>query len=395
MDYNFDEIVDRRNTNSYKWDSHRDVPADTLPLWVADMDFRTAPAIVDALRKRVEHGVFGYTYVPDEYYKAVIDWFENRHGIRFKRESIIYTSGVVPAVSAIIKALTQEDDKVIIQTPAYNCFFSSIRNNGCLVAENPLLYDNGRYSIDYEGLESLASDSRCKVLLFCNPHNPSGRVWTKEELQKVADICMRHNVFVISDEIHCEFTFDHHRYIPFASLSPEVALMSATCVSPSKAFNIAGLQIANIISDDSDTRARIDRAININEVCDVNPFGVVATIAAYTQGSDWLEALKDYLWNNYLYLRSRIEPYGDVLKLTPLEGTYLSWLDISSYKIKADVFSDKLLGKEHLMLNPGTMYGAAGEGFVRINLACPRKVLIEAVDRLLTFVAQLSLNFDK
>lgn len=387
LNYNFDEIIERRNTNSYKWDSHTDVPVDTLPLWVADMDFRTAPAIIDALRERVNHGVFGYTYVSDEYYDAVINWFDNKHGVRFNRDSIIYTSGVVPAVSAIIKAMTEPGDKVIIQTPAYNCFFSSIKNNECVIADNPLIYNDGDYTIDFEGLEKLASDDRCKILLFCNPHNPSGRVWNKEELIRVADICNRHHLFVISDEIHCEFTFDKHTYTPWASLGREIAKTSATCISPSKAFNIAGLQIANIIADDGNIRTRIDKSININEVCDVNPFGIVATIAAYNKSEDWLETLKRYIWSNYEYLRSRLTIVKQ-LRLTPLEGTYLAWLNISAFGITAKEFTDRLLIDEHLMLNPGTMYGVAGEGFVRINLACPRLTLEYAVDRLLSFIKQ-------
>lgn len=387
LNYNFDEIVERRNTNSYKWDSHTDVPVDTLPLWVADMDFRTAPAIIDALRERVNHGVFGYTYVSDEYYDAVINWFDNKHGVRFNRDSIIYTSGVVPAVSAIIKAMTEPGDKVIIQTPAYNCFFSSIKNNECVIADNPLIYNDGDYTIDFEGLEKLASDNRCKVLLFCNPHNPSGRVWNKEELMRVADICNQHHLFVISDEIHCEFTFGKHTYTPWASLGREIAKTSATCISPSKAFNIAGLQIANIIADDGNIRTRIDKSININEVCDVNPFGIVATIAAYNKSEDWLEALKRYIWSNYEYLRSRLTIVKQ-LRLTPLEGTYLAWLNISAFGITAKEFTDRLFIDEHLMLNPGTMYGVAGEGFVRINLACPRLTLENAVDRLLSFIRQ-------
>ncbi len=387
LKYNFDEIVDRRNTNSYKWDSHTDTPADTLPLWVADMDFRTAPAIIGALQERVNHGVFGYTYVSDEYYDAVINWFAEKHGVRFNRDSIIYTSGVVPAVSAIIKAMTVPGDKVIIQTPAYNCFFSSIRNNECIIADNPLIYKDGDYTIDYEGLEKLASDDRCKVLLFCNPHNPSGRVWNKEELRRVADICLRNNLFVISDEIHCEFTYGKYKYTPWASLGKEFAMTSATCISPSKAFNIAGLQIANIIADNEYIRTRIDRAININEVCDVNPFGVVATIAAYNKSEDWLEALKRYIYGNYEYLKYRLAAL-EQLKLTPLEGTYLAWLNISSFGMTSKEFTDRLLANEHLMLNSGTMYGDAGEGFIRINLACPRVILEKAIDRLLLFIKQ-------
>ena len=271
-------------------------------MWVADMDFRTAPAIIDALQKRVEHGIFGYTKVPETYYDAVVRWFESRHRWQIDPRWIIYTSGVVPALSAIIKALTAPGDKVIVQTPAYNCFYSSIRNDGCELSANNLIYRDGRYMIDFDDLAAKAADPKAKILLLCNPHNPVGRVWTPEELRHIGDICLRNGVFVVADEIHCELTYEGHDYTPFASLSERFQQNSTTCVSPSKAFNLAGLQIANIIAVDDDVRRRIDRAININEVCDVNPFGVIATITAYNGGGEWLDALRKYLRGNYEYL---------------------------------------------------------------------------------------------
>ena len=256
MDYNFDELITRRGTNSYKWDSAAD--ADVLPMWVADMDFRTAPAIVDALHRRVDHGIFGYTKVQDEYYQAIINWFGRRHGWKIEKDWIIYTSGVVPAISAIIKAFTCPGDKVLIQTPVYNCFYSSIRNNGCTFAANPLIYGDAtesetsvmkRYTIDFEDLEEKASDPAVKLMLLCNPHNPAGRVWTVEELSRIGEICLRNNVIVVADEIHCELVLGGHEYTPFASISEEFSRNCVTCVSPSKAFNIAGLQIANIVAE--------------------------------------------------------------------------------------------------------------------------------------------------
>lgn len=300
MRYDFDTIVPRRGTNSYKWDTPEE--ENVLPMWVADMDFRTAPAIIDALQKRVEHGIFGYTKVPKTYYDAVVRWFESRHRWQIDPRWIIYTSGVVPALSAIIKALTAPGDKVIVQTPAYNCFYSSIRNDGCELSANNLIYRDGRYMIDFDDLAAKAADPKAKILLLCNPHNPVGRVWTPEELRHIGDICLRNGVFVVADEIHCELTYEGHDYTPFASLSERFQQNSTTCVSPSKAFNLAGLQIANIIAVDDDVRRRIDRAININEVCDVNPFGVIATITAYNGGGEWLDALRKYLRGNYEYL---------------------------------------------------------------------------------------------
>lgn len=346
MRYNFDEIIPRSGTNSYKWDSAAD--ADVLPMWVADMDFRTAPPVVEALKKRVEHGIFGYVRVPDAYYEAITGWFARRHGWQIEKEWIIYTTGVVPALSAVIKALTTPGDKVIVQTPVYNCFFSSIRNNGCEVVANPLIYTNGTYQIDFIDLERKAADPSVKVLLLCNPHNPAGRVWTKQELTRLGEICLRNNVWVVADEIHCELVFPGRAYIPFASVSEEFLMHSVTCTSPSKAFNLAGLQIANIVSADADIRMKIDKAININEVCDVNPFGVEALIAAYNDGAEWLEELNQYLFANYHYLRAYFDEYLPEFSVMPLEGTYLVWVDCSVRKQPSAEIVKTLLEKEKL-----------------------------------------------
>ena len=380
MKYDFDEIIPRRGTNSYKWDSAGD--ADILPMWVADMDFRTAPPVVEALRKRVEHGIFGYVRVPDAYYAAVTNWFARRHDWQIEKEWIIYTTGVVPAISAAIKALTVPGDKVMVQTPVYNCFFSSIRNNGCGMIANPLIYRNGTYQIDFADLEQKAADPSVKVLLLCNPHNPAGRVWTKQELTRIGDICIRNNVWVVADEIHCELVFPGHTYIPFASISQEFLMHSVTCTSPSKAFNLAGLQIANIISADTNIRTKIDKAINVNEVCDVSPFGVEALIAAYNDSEEWLEELKQYLFDNYNYLRAYFAEYLPEFPVSILEGTYLVWVDCSVLNQSSDEIIKTLLEKEKIWVNEGSLYGEAGEGFIRINIACPRQQLIEGLNRL-------------
>lgn len=389
MKYDFDTIVPRRGTNSYKWDS---MPAnqDVLPLWVADMDFRTAPVITEALARRVQHGIFGYVRVPDEYYTTVTRWFERRHDWHIDKEWMIYTSGVVPAVSAVIKALTDPGDGVVVQTPVYNCFFSSIRNNGCRIVSNPLIYEDGTYHIDFDDLERKTSDASVKLLLLCNPHNPAGRVWTREELSRIGEICHRNNVMVISDEIHCELVFPGHTYTPFASVCEEHLWNSVTCVSPSKAFNIAGLQIANIIACDEEVRRRIDRAININEVCDVNPFGVEAMIAAYNEGEDWLMQLLDYLKANYDLLRDFFHTYLTEIPVIELEGTYLVWTDCRMFNQSSDTLQSRLLEETGLWLNSGTMYGAEGEGFLRWNIACPRTVLEDALERFKCFVDSLS-----
>lgn len=380
MKYDFDEPVPRRGTNSYKWDTVKD--EDVLPMWVADMDFRTAPAIVGALQKRVEHGIFGYTKVPSAYYEAVINWFRRRHAWLIEKEWIVYTTGVVPAISAIVKALTVPGDRVLVQTPVYNCFFSSIRNNGCEAVTNPLIYANGTYRIDYDDLERKAADPKVKLLLLCNPHNPVGRVWTRQELRRIGEICIRNRVLVVADEIHCELVFSGHVYIPFASISEDFREHSVTCISPSKAFNLAGLQIANIVAADTDVRMKIDKAININEVCDVNPFGVEALIAAYNRGEDWLEELKHYLSVNYNYLRAYFDEYLPEFPVVMLEGTYLVWVDCRGVGLSSREIADILLGKEKVWVNPGSLYGEAGEGFIRLNIACPREKLIEGLNRL-------------
>lgn len=384
--YDFETPVNRRGTNSYKWD----MPGteDVLPMWVADMDFRTAPCIIDALKRRVEHGVFGYTRVPGRYFEEVVRWFGERHGWRFNTDEIIYTTGVVPALSAVIKALTAPGDKVIVQTPVYNCFFSSIRNNNCELLENPLRYEDGKYSIDFDDLERKTLDPRARLLLLCNPHNPAGRVWTAEELKRINDVCLRHGIKVIADEIHCELVMPGFRYVPFASVSSECASNSVTCNSPSKAFNTAGLQIANIISNNADVRARIDRAININEVCDVNPFGVEALMAAYTdQGAEWLAELVDYIHANYVTLRDYFARNLPELRVTELEGTYLVWVDCRSLGLPSSEIGERLVHTRKLWLNTGDMYGS--EGFMRINIACPRAVMLEGLRRLRDFVREL------
>lgn len=380
MKYNFDEPVKRRGTGSVKWDT---LPNDeSIPMWVADMDFKTAPVIIDALRKRVDHGVFGYTYVMPEYYDAIINWFSRKHDWKISRESIIYIPGVVPALSAIVKAMVAPGEKVIIQTPVYNCFFSSIRNNGCEISENRLIYANRTYTIDFDDLEAKASDPDAKLLILCNPQNPGGRVWTREELTKVGEICFRHNVAVLSDEIHCELTLNGNVYTPFASISEEFAQRSISCVSPSKAFNTAGLQIANIIVENEEWREAVDRAININEVCDVNPFGVAGLMAAYNNGEEWLEQLKLYLWENYESLVDFFEKELPEITITRLEGTYLVWADCRQLPYTSKELEELLLSKAGVRVNAGTFYGSAGEGFLRINIACPRSQMLESLKRM-------------
>ena len=391
MKYNFDEIVERRGTHCVKWDES---PSDdVIPLWVADMDFKAAPQILEAVKKRAEHGVFGYTVVEEDYYVAVINWFRRRHNWRIHREEILYTTGVVPAMSVAIKALTMPGEKVLILSPDYNCFFSSVRNNGCEVLETSLIrgyegtgargLENSleaesnlvpphlrttvpptfSISIDWDDFEAKCSDEKTTVFLLCNPHNPTGRVWTKEELERMNDICLKHNVKVVSDEIHCELMMPGHTFQPFAAVSEACRKNSVILNSPSKSFNIAGL--------------------NINEVCDVNPFGPVALIAAYNESEDWIDELNQYLWGNYQVLCDFIDKNLPQWKVCPLEGTYLPWVDVSAMGIPVDELCDRLLREAKVWINPGTMYGReSGMGYVRFNIATQRSRLIEALERI-------------
>ncbi len=384
MKYNFDEIIERRNTGCVKWDEKPD--NNIIPLWVADMDFAVAPAIQEAIKRRAQHPVFGYTHVGEDYYVAVISWFQRRHQWRIKREWMLYTIGVVPAMSVAIKALTMPGEKVLILSPDYNCFFSSIKNNGCEVVESVLTpltphspLHTPHFEVDWDDFEAQCADEKTTVFLLCNPHNPTGRVWTREELQRMSDICHQHHVRVISDEIHCELVMPGHTYVPMGTVDSDAIILN----SPSKSFNIAGLMMANIICQDAETRRRLDRAININEVCDVNPFAPEAVKAAYNDSEDWIDALNPYLWDNYLALQDFCNKHLPQWKVMPMEGTYLVWVDVSACCNDVAAYCDQILQQTGVWLNPGTMYGPqSGEGYLRINIACPRSILLEALGRI-------------
>lgn len=387
MKYDFDELIDRRGTGCVKWDERPDADVnpslDLIPLWVADMDFKAAPAILEAVRKRAEHGVFGYTVVEEDYYEAVISWFKRRHHWAIRREEILYTTGVVPAMSVAIKALTMPGEKVLILSPDYNCFFSSVRNNGCEVLETGLKRVGDSFEVDWEDFEAKCADEKTTVFLLCNPHNPTGRVWTREELEKMNTICQKYGVKVVSDEIHCELMMPGYHFQPFAAVSEACRQNSVILNSPSKSFNIAGLQAANIICSQPEWRRRLDRAININEVCDLNPFGPVALKAAYNESEDWIDELNLYLWDNFTLLRDFIAKNIPQWKVCRLEGTYLPWVDVSAMDISAQQLCDRLLTEASVWINPGTMYGPeTGKGYVRFNIACPRSRLQEALNRI-------------
>lgn len=384
MKYDFDKIVDRRGTAAIKWNALPDGGEEVIPMWVADMDFAIAPCITAALHRRVDTQIFGYLDVSEEYYRSVINWYERRHRFRLQREWIQYTTSVIPAVSAVLRSLTTPGDKVAVLTPVYNCFFTTIAHQRCVPLEIPLDYDseNGTYTIDYAALERQLAAEDVTVLLFCNPHNPAGRVWTVEELTTVSEIALRHGVVVVSDEIHCELVMPGYRFTPMASLSDEILNNTVTCSSPSKNFNTAGLQIANIITSRADWRERISAAIEEMEVGHVTAFGMDGLIAAYNEGEEWLDQLNVYLQGNYQLLVDYFRQHLPQLVVSPLEGTYLAWVNIRATGKTSAEMTQLLLDKAKVMVNDGAIYGAAGEGFIRLNLALPRPRLATALKRI-------------
>lgn len=379
--YNFDEFVNRRGTNSVKWDEEKE--DGIIPLWVADMDFLAAPAIRRAVEERAKHGVFGYAIVGDSYYAAITNWFKRRHNWAIERDWIIYTTGVIPAISATIHALAMPGEKVLIQTPVYNCFYSCIRNQGLRVLESPLKREGNTYVVDWDDFEAKCADKKTTLFLLCNPHNPAGRVWTKDELARMNEICMRHDVKVISDEIHCELIMPGYVFTPFATVNADCQRNSVVFNSPTKNFNIAGLQIANIICADKEWYRRIDRAINIFEVCDVNPFGPLALEAAYNESEDWIDELMPYIADNYALLKDTFAKEVPSYEVLKLEGTYLAWVDIRKSGLTANALTEKLLREGKVQVNSGVIYSKNdGEGYIRINLACPRATLQEGLKRI-------------
>jgi cystathionine beta-lyase len=380
LKYNFDEVIDRKNTHSVKWDLEK--RNDILPMWVADMDFKTAEPVIKALEKRALHGVFGYAVTPDAYYEAEINWWEKRHNFKIKKEWILDTTGVIPSLSAVVKAFTEPGDKVLIQSPVYNHFNSSITNNGCEIVLNELKYNGEYYEIDFEDFEQKAADEKLKIFILCNPHNPGGRCWSKEELERLGEICLMHNILVLVDEIHRDLVYRGNKHIPFVSLGEKFLMNSITCTAPSKTFNIAGLKTSNIITANEEYRQKVDRALNINESLEPNVFGIEALIAAYNEGEEWLDQLLDYLEDNLNFLISFVNERIPRLKVVKPEATYLVWIDCRNLGISSKELSKKLLDEAGLWVTAGSVYGENGEGFIRVNIACPRELLIDGLERL-------------
>lgn len=378
MNYDFDTPVNRRNTGSLKWD----VTENELPLWVADMDFQTAPEVQNAIEKRAAHGVFGYSIVPEEWYAAYQGWWRIRHAFPMEKDWLIFCTGIVPAISSIVRKLTTPAEKVVILTPVYNIFFNSILNNGRQVLECPLNYENGSYSINFSYLEQCLSDPQTSLLIFCNPHNPVGKIWKNEELEQVGELCWKHHVTVISDEIHCDLTAPGCAYTPFASVSEHCRENSVTCIAPTKAFNLAGLQTAAVCIPNEFLRHKVWRTLNTDEVTEPNAFAVDAAIAAFTKGSAWLDALRDYLHQNKQLAADFIAEALPEIRVTPSDATYLLWLDITALPGTAQEFAAFLRARTGLYLSEGSQYGQTGEHFLRLNTACPQSVLKDALCRL-------------
>ncbi len=384
MKYEFDKVTDRSGTNSYKWD----IGADELPMWVADMDFRTAPEITEAIVRRAEHGVFGYSTVPDEWYDAYVNWWKNRHGVEYKRDDLIFCTGVIPIISSCVRKLTTPAENVLIMTPVYNIFYNCIRNNGRNVRELPLDYDGREYRVDFDRLEKELSDPQTTMMLLCNPHNPIGKIWDRKTLAGIGELAYDNGVTVISDEIHCDVTDPGREYVPFASVSEKCRDNCVVCISPTKAFNLAGLQTAAAVVPDKKLRHKVWRALNTDEVAEPNAFAVQAAVAAFERGGEWLDELRQYLYENKLLAREIIERELPQIKLVPSDATYLLWLDCTSLGMTSRELWEHIRRSAGLYLSDGSVYGSP-EGFLRMNIACPRSTVRDGLERLKKAVAAL------
>lgn len=380
--YDFDELVDRRGSYSLKWD----VAKQELPMWVADMDFKTAPEIRAAIERRAIHGVFGYTIIPDAWQEAYIRWWKDRHDFEIQKEWLVYSSGVIPAISSAVRKLTTAGENVLIQTPVYNTFFNSIKNNGRNVVECPLKYRDYTYEIDFDRLERNLADPQTTMMILCNPHNPIGKIWNRDTLARIGDLCAKYHVLVLSDEIHCDLVAPGMAYVPFASASETCRNNSITLAAPTKTFNLAGLQTAAAIVPNSVLRHRLWRGINTDEVGEPNAFAIDATIAAFQEGGPWLDALRNYLQDNKNYVCHFLDNELKQMRVVSTDATYLLWLDCERLAGSVSRFVDYLRESVGLYVMDGKEYGHAGTGFLRMNVACPRSLVQDGMGRLKTAV---------
>ena len=381
--YNFDEIANREGTNSLKYDARAKFfnSEEVLPLWVADMDFKTPDFIVDAIKKRTEHEIFGYTFRSDEYYQAIIDWMRRRHSWTVQKEWISFSPGVVAGLSLAVETFSKPGDSIIVQPPVYFPFFDVVKGSKRKMIENPLKIENGRYTFDLEDLKAKIDDNT-KMLLLCNPQNPGGMVWTKEELVALGNICLENNILVVSDEIHSDLILDGNKHLPFANISDEFAKNSVVCMAPSKTFNVAGFSSSLIIIPDKNKLARYERTLGIGHLGMGNIFGTIAMQAAYTHGDEWLGQLLTYLQGNYNYLEKYITQKLPKVNVMKPEATYLIWLDFREYGMSDTELSKFATNEAKVALNNGGRFGAGGDGWLRINIGCPRSILMEALERL-------------
>lgn len=376
--YDFSKETNRKNTNSLKWD----VEDHELPMWVADMDFETAPDVVEALRKRVDHGIFGYNIVPDEYFKSIQSWWNKYHQFEMKTEWMMFCTGVVPAISSIVRKMTTVGENVLIQSPVYNIFYNSILNNGRHIISNDLIYDGKEYHIDFEDLETKLALPQTTMMILCNPHNPIGKIWDRETLRRIGELCYKHHVLVLSDEIHCDITAPNQEYIPFASVSKINQENSITCIAPTKAFNLAGLQTACIVVPNQVLYHKVNRGINTDEVAEPNSFAVVATIAAFQKGRAWLEELRKYIENNKQQAISYIQQFIPELYVIPSQATYLLWIDCSKVCENSVELVQFIRQTTGLYVSDGLEYGENGRQFIRVNVACPYQRVNDGLNRL-------------
>lgn len=384
MHTHFDELIDRKNTNSLKYDFavERGKPVDILPLWVADMDFKTPSSVRAALATCSDHGIFGYSETKEDYFNTLYHWFNTYFDWPIQSSWLVKTPGIVYAICTAIRALTEKEDAIMIQQPVYYPFSESITSNERLLVNNTLVYEDGKYSMDFEDFEAKIIKHKVKLFILCSPHNPVGRVWTREELIRLGDICLKHAVIVVSDEIHADFVYNGHKHLVFASLKPEFLDISITCTAPSKTFNLAGLQISNIFIPNECIRHEFELEIIRTGYSQLNTMGLVACKAAYDHGREWLEDLKDYLAQNLNFVRSFLSEKLPQIKLVEPQGTYLIWLDCRSLNLSDQALEDLIIHKARLWLDSGSMFGSDGEGFQRINIACPKAVLEKALIQL-------------
>lgn len=383
MVYDFDKIINRYNTGSVKWDLAKEKFGNShvIPMWVADMDFEVANPISEAIKKRATHGIYGYTIKSESYYEAVINWMRNHHNWYIKKDWIVYTSGIVPALNYIIRTYSNPGDEIIIQTPVYHLFYSSVKNNGCTMVENPLIYDNGNYIMDFKDLKRKITN-RTKMLILCNPHNPVGRVWSKTELIELGHICIDNNILVISDEIHFDLIYKGNEHTVFASISEEFAQNCVICTAPSKTFNMAGLQVSNIIIPNDKLRNLYNITLENNAATGINSFATVALEAAYNEGYEWLQQLMQYLEENLNFLMEYFEKRIPKIKVIKPEGTYLVWVDCSALNMSMHELQEFFVNTAKVGFNDGILFGVASASFQRINIACARSVLVEALQRI-------------